>query len=96
MTRGENEPRYVWSTALLSRRTHDRLVMLVPGNDTCMILGGTGIDVWECFADPTTLTEAVGRLSGHFGRDTAVIRPDITPLIETLLGNGVLAVSPVS
>ena len=85
------EPRYVRSPGLLWRRTFDRVVLLVPGSgDDCLVLPGTGIAVWECFAEPCSVAEAVEGLAAAFGADPEVVARDVVPITEALVAQGAL------
>ena len=81
---------YVRNPALLWRRTFDRVVVLVPGTDDCVMLAGTGTNLWDCFAQPRSIDEAADVLADAFSAPPAVVREDVAPAVEALVADGVL------
>lgn len=77
---------------VLWRRTHDRVVLLVPGSPDFVTLKGTGCDLWAALEEPGSVGDVAARLVAAYGAPVEQIAADITPVLDQLRGNGVLAV----
>lgn len=75
---------------MLWRRTFDCVVVLVPGTDDCLVLGGTGTALWDCFDTVRSLQEVAVELADTFGAVVALVHDDLSPVTEALLAQGVL------
>lgn len=81
---------FVRSPTGLWRRTFDRVVVLCPGTDDCLVLGGTGTALWDCFDKVRSLKDVSDELAETFGADAALVHDDLAPVTEALLAKGVL------
>ena len=81
------EPNYVRNPQILWRRTADRLLLLVPGQNECLILGGTALQMWDCFAEPCSIRAAIERMAERFEVDPAVVAADVVALRERLVAS---------
>lgn len=80
-------------TDVLWRRTHDRLLILVPGGDTILTLGGSGLDLWAALEEPGSVQELAQRLAAVYAAPADGIASDIGPVIEDLARSGAVVVS---
>ena len=89
------EPTYVRNPEILWRRTADRLLLLVPGQSECLILGGTALRIWDCFAEPCSIRAAIERMAEWFQVDPALVTADVVALRERLVATRSLVEEPM-
>jgi hypothetical protein len=70
--------------AVLWRRTHDRILVLVPATREVLSLTGSGRELWAVLDEPGSLPELAERLAAIYGAPAERIATDITPVITEL------------
>lgn len=82
--------RYFTNPTLLWRQTYDRLIILRPGDEECVVLQDTAISLWNCFTKPRSLSEASQMLADSYGVSAEHILKDVLPIVDALFDKGLL------
>ena len=75
---------------VLWRRVIEGVLIQPRGAEEPILLTGSGGALWDELADPTRFEELVGRLARAHRADREEVAADIAPVIEELVGRGVL------
>ena len=78
---------------VLWRRSLDAVLVLGPGADGPLTLAGTGTELWDRLAVPTTREDLVGALAARHEADRTVVEADLAPVLAELANLGVLEVT---
>jgi hypothetical protein len=81
---------WVRRTDVLWRRSLDAVVLLADGSDDPLVLAGSGPDVWELLAEPRTLDDLGAVLAGRYDAAADVIREEVEPVLDQLVGANLL------
>lgn len=77
---------------LLWRRTHDRILLLAPGDPDAevVVLTGSGVALWDELAESSSLEALAARLGELFGAEPELVAADVAPVLEGLERRGLL------
>ncbi len=89
-----NDDVLIRAKAALWRAGEFGVVVLAPGAASPVILEGTGSDLWELLARPSTRQELVLSLAKRFFEDVSVVDTDMSPVLEQLLYLGIVETQP--
>jgi hypothetical protein len=70
--------------AVLWRRVHDRVLLLLPATREVLSLTGSGGDLWAVLDEPGSLPELAERLAAIYGAPVERIAADIAPIVDEL------------
>ena len=86
----DRETRWVRPSGVLWRRTTTGVALLPPGSDEPLFLTGTAALLWDLVTASHTLAETAATLAERYGVTPATVTTDVAPLLEELVGRGVL------
>lgn len=75
---------------VLWRRSPDAVLLLPPGASEPVTLTGTGLDLWDLLAVPTSSADLARVLAARYGADPADVEADVVPVLDELAGCGAL------
>jgi len=76
--------RWQRGAAVLWRVSGDRLMLKEASDDDVVVLGPTGVAVWEELVEPTALAEMALRMSVRFGVEAAAVEADLGRVLSDL------------
>jgi hypothetical protein len=88
---GDDRP-IVRARGALWRRGDFGVVVLGAGRPDPLTLAGTGVAIWDALDRPCRRRDLIERLAAGFGADPALVAADVTPVVEDLIGGGVVEV----
>ena len=80
------------SPAVLWRRSLDAALVLSPALDDPLTMAGTGADLWDILAVPTSTDDLVAALAVRYGAAPSVVAVDIVPVLAELEAMGAIEV----
>ena len=80
----------VFRADVLWRRTADTVVIRRRGNDELVVLAGTGADLWDSLAEPSSVGDVAAALAEEFGAELPVVRNDVERAVADLIERGVV------
>ena len=57
-----------------------------------LTIAGTGVAIWDLLERPLRSCDLIERLAEEFGADPALVAHDVMPVVDELIGRGVLEV----
>jgi hypothetical protein len=81
-TRWHRAPHILW------RRSLDAVLVLPPGLEEPIALGGTGPELWALLAEERSTDDIVAILAVAHGAEPAVVAVDVVPMLERLADLG--------
>lgn len=80
--------------AVFWRRSLDAALVLSPGVDEPLTLAGTGADLWDLLAQPTSTDDLVAALATRYGAEPSVVAVDVVPVLAELEAIGAIEKAP--
>jgi hypothetical protein len=71
----------------------DRGVLVDLRSGRCWELNAVGFAIWRLLADGRSVADAAGEIAHRYAVDAAVSRTDVTDLVRSLLGEGLVAIA---
>jgi len=75
---------------VLWRRSLEAALVLSPGIDEPLTLAGTGVDLWDLLAQPTSTDDLVAALAARYGAEPSVVEVDVMPVLSALESIGAI------
>ena len=76
------------------RRSLDAVLVLPAGAEEPVTLAGSGPELWELLATPTSMADLASAIAERYGVDAAVVAQDVDATLEHLLKLGVVEERP--
>jgi len=76
----------------LWRRGDFGVAVLVVERPDPLTIAGTGVAIWDLLERPLRPRDLIDRLAEDFGADPALVAHDVLPVVDELIGRGVLEV----
>ena len=83
-------PQYVRAEAVLVRKVDSDTLLLRPGQEDVVVLGGSGPMIWTLLQRPRTMSDLVAELARRYDVDPSDIRDDVRRTVDQLADVGLV------